>query len=183
MRSELFAQLVELAHRGQHCLSRRIERGEERYDLTVCRWPEPRAIFAPIAQRLDDLGERLPRSLAARAGTARGDLNLVSGRLRRELVDQRIVRLSEQLGGLWRLAELAHPDKPLERGFARVTSRDGKTLTRAADARAAGALRLHFGDGALDATVDGAAPSPRLERPRRRPYIAPQPGLFDQAEE
>jgi exodeoxyribonuclease VII large subunit len=177
------AQLGELQHRARHCLSRRIERSRERYDLTVCRWPQPQAIFAPVVQRLDELGERLPRSLAARAGTARGDLNLVAGRLRPELIDQRITRLAEQLSGLWRLAELAHPDKPLERGFARVTSRDGRTLTQAAGARAARELRLHFGDGAVDATVDGAGAPPRLERAPRRSYIAPQPGLFDEPEE
>src|SRR5439155_7613837 len=96
-------------------------------------------------------------SLAARAGTARGDLNLIAGRLRRDLLDQRVSRLTDQLGGLWRLAELAHPDKPLSRGFARVTSRDGRTLTHAGDAREAQRLTLHFGDGAVDASVDGAA--------------------------
>jgi exodeoxyribonuclease VII large subunit len=154
VRSELFAQLAELQHRAQQCLSRRIERGRERFELTICRWPEPQTIFTPVLQRLDEVGERLPRSLAARAGTARADLNLVAGRLRRDLIDQRMARLSEQVGGLWRLAELAHPDKPLARGFARVTSRDGRTLTSAADARAAARLTLHFGDGLVDASVD-----------------------------
>src|SRR5437763_7510682 len=67
VRAELFAQLGELQHRYQHCLSRRIERSRERFELTVCRWPEPQTIFAPMVQRLDDAGERLPRSLAARA--------------------------------------------------------------------------------------------------------------------
>jgi exodeoxyribonuclease VII large subunit len=183
VRTELFTQLAQLQHRAQHCLTRRIERGRERFDLTVCRWPEPQAIFAPIVQRLDELGERLPRSLASRAGHARADLNLVVGRLRRELIDQRIARLSEQLGGLWRLAELAHPDKPLSRGFARVTSRDGTTLTHARDAREARRLTLHFGDGAVDASVEGAGAPPTVEPKRRKPYMPSQPGLFDPAED
>jgi exodeoxyribonuclease VII large subunit len=136
-----------------------------------------------MAQRLDDAGERLPRSLAARAGTARGDLNLVAGRLRRELIDQRIARLTEQLAGLWRLAELAHPDKPLSRGFARVTSRDGHTLTHARDAREAQRLTLNFLDGNVDATVDGVSGGSKVEPKKRKPYIAPQPGLFDPAED
>ena len=134
-------------------------------------------------QRLDEVGERLPRSLAARAGSARADLNLVAGRLRRDLLDQRVARMAEQLGALWRLAELAHPDKPLGRGFARVTTRDGRTLTHAADARAAQRLTLHFGDGGVDAEVDGAAAPKPVERKRRNPYIAPQPGLFDGQED
>src|SRR5438270_342153 len=156
VRSELLAQLNELQHRSLHCLSRRVERTRERFDLTVCRWPEPQAIFAPMAQRLDELGERLPRSLAARAGSARGDLNLVAGRLRRDLIDKRIAWLSERLGAAWKMAELAHPERPLSKGYVRVTSRDGRTLTRATDARAALHLTLNFGDGAVDASVDGA---------------------------
>jgi exodeoxyribonuclease VII large subunit len=183
VRGELLAQLGELSHRAQHCLARRAERCRERLDLTVCRWPEPQAIFAPMAQRLDEVGERLPRSLAARAGSARADLNLVAGRLRRELLDQRLERLTEQLGGLWRMAELAHPERPLERGYARVTGRDGRTLIHARDAREAGLLTLRFADGSVDASVDGAAPARPVERKPRRSYISPQPGLFDRPEE
>ena len=162
VRAELFTQLAELQHRAQHCLARRADR---------CR------------ERFDEVGGRLPRSLAARAGAARADLNLVAGRLRRELLDNRIARSTEQLAGLWRLAALAHPDKPLSRGFARVTTRDGKTLIHARDAREARRLILQFGDGAVDTTVDGTAAPPSVERKRSKPYIAPQPGLFDPAED
>jgi len=184
VRAELVAQLGELAHRARQCLSRRVERGRERFELAACRWPEPQSILAPATQKLDDFGERLPRSLSARAGAARADLNLVSGRLRRELIDTRIARLSERLAAAWKMAELAHPERPLSRGYVRVTSRDGRTLTHAADAHAAGELRLRFADGEVDANVAGAAtPRPRVERAPRRSYIAPQPGLFDEAEE
>src|SRR3954454_8256250 len=184
VRSELYAQLGELQHRAQHCLARRAERCRERFDLTVCRWPQPQTIFAPAVQRLDEIGERLPRSLSARAGNARADLNLVSGRLRRDLIDQRIARLSERLVAAWKMAELVHPERPLSKGYVRVTGRDGRTLTHAGEARAANLLTLHFGDGSVDAAVDGE-PKARapVERKRPRPYIAPQPGLFDAPEE
>jgi exodeoxyribonuclease VII large subunit len=163
VRAELFAQLTELAHRAQHCLARRAERCGERFG---------------------EVAGRLPRSLSARAGAARGDLNLVAGRLRRELLDQRLERLSEKLAALWSMAELAHPDRPLSRGFARVTNRNGQTLIRARDAREARLLTLHFGDGTVDASVDdGAKAGPAVERKRSKPYIAPQPGLFDAPEE
>jgi exodeoxyribonuclease VII large subunit len=182
VRSELFAQLEELAHRARHCLSRRAERCRERFDLTICRWPDPQAIYAPLTQRLDEVAERLPRGLSARAGNARADLNLVAGRLRRELLDQRLARLTERLSATWKIAQLAHPDRPLERGFARVTSRDGRTLTSAAHARAERLMTLRFADGSVDAAVEGATRAP-VERKGRPTYIASQPGLFDQAEE
>jgi len=183
VRSELVAQLGELQHRAQHCLARRIDRQRERFELVTCRWPTAATMFAPTVQRLDEIGERLPRSLAARAGSARGDLNLVAGRLRSDLIDQRIARLGERLAAAWKMAELAHPERPLSKGYVRVTSRDGTTLTTAAAASAAQRLTLRFGDGPVDATVDGATAPRTVEPKRRKPYIAPQPGLFDPAEE
>jgi exodeoxyribonuclease VII large subunit len=182
-RSKLFAQLSELAHRAQHCLDHRANRSRERFELTVCRWPEPQAILLPMVQRVDELGERLPRSLGARAGNARADMNLIAGRLRRELLDQRIARLTEQLAAAWKMAELVHPERPLARGFARVTSRGGRTLTGVEEARSERRLTLHFGDGALDASVDGGGAAQPVEPKRRRPYMAPQPGLFDREED
>jgi exodeoxyribonuclease VII large subunit len=182
VRSELFAQLSEFEHRSRQCLSRRIERTRERFELTVCRWPEPQAIFAPVLQRLDELKERLPRSLGARAGSARADLNLIAGRLRSELIDQRIARLSEKLSAAWKMAELVHPERPLSKGYVRVTNRDGATLTHARAAREAGRVTLHFGDGKVEASVERHGPQP-VEPRRRRPYIPPQPGLFDPAED
>ena len=183
VRAELLVQLGELAHRAQQCLSRRAERCRERFDLTVCRWPQPPAIFAPMVRRLDEVGDRLPRSLAARAGNARADLNLVAGRLRPDLVDQRIARLAERLSAAWKMAELGHPERPLSKGYVRVTSRDGTTLTHAAGARDARLLTLRFGDGSVDAAVDDGTAARPVERKPRRSYIGPQPGLFDAPEE
>jgi len=109
---------------------------------------------------------------------ARANLNAVAPRLRPALLLDRLSRASERLASLWRLAELAHPDRPLQRGFVRVTDRAGKTLARAADAIAARLLTLHFGDGEVEATAgDGAAP---VERRRRSSYVAKQAGLFDE---
>ncbi|MFL6829130.1 MAG: exodeoxyribonuclease VII large subunit [Sphingomicrobium sp.] len=184
VRAELFAELNELGQRAQQCLSRRAERCRERFDLTVCRWPDQQAILAPAVQRVDELGERLPRSLSARASHARADMNLVAGRLRRELVDRRIEQLGERLAAAWKMAELVHPERPLSKGYVRVTSRGGKTLTHASAAAAERLLTLRFGDGTLEASVDeaGRRPAP-VERKPRRSYMPTQPGLFDRPEE
>ncbi len=186
VRTDLFAQLADLGRRAGQCLSARAERARERLELTVCRWPRPEALFLPVTQRADELGERLPRALAARAGHARADLNAVAPRLRADLLKHKIARGAEKLAALWKMAELVHPDRPLSKGFARVTSRAGKTLSRAADAFAERLLTLHFADGRLDA-VAGDSPAPslrkRVEPGRPRSYLPPQPGLFDEPEE
>jgi exodeoxyribonuclease VII large subunit len=184
VRSELIGALAELGQRAHRCVSRGADRSRERFALTVCRWPEPEAMFTPRLQRLDDLSERLPRSLAARAGHARADMNLVAGRLRRDLVDQRLARMGERLSAAWKMAELVHPERPLARGFVRVTDQAGRTLVRAAEATAAGGLRLRFGDGTVDAEVGTAAPARApVERKRRSTYMPHQGGLFDMTEE
>jgi exodeoxyribonuclease VII large subunit len=183
VRAELFAMLEDLGRRGTHCLGRHADRARERLDLTVCRWPRPESLFAPAAQRSDELGERLPRALAARASHARGDLNGVAPRLRPELLWDRIERARDKLDAFWKMAELVHPDRPLSKGFARVTNRAGKTVTRAADALAERLLTLHFADGEVEAAAGDSAAAPRpkrVEHARARTYLPPQPGLFDE---
>jgi len=184
VRAELLAEVEDLGRRAASCLTVHARRARERLDLTVHRWPAPDTLFAPMTQRVDELASRMPRALAARAAHARADLSAVAPRLRAELLMGRIHRAEERLASLWRLADLAHPDRPLKRGFARVTDRAGKTLTHAAEAIAAKALTLHFGDGNVDATTE-AEPKrpPRVERSAGRPYVAPQRGLFDEPEE
>ena len=129
------------------------------------------------AQRVDDLGERLGQALTKRAALAEGALARASGGFGPRLLSSLVARKSEQLAAqrlpmimldrraaddqarldaLWRLAEQLHPDKPLSRGFARVTDRDGRTLLSGAAAQKAGALTLRFADKAVDAVVDGA---------------------------
>jgi exodeoxyribonuclease VII large subunit len=79
---------------------------------------------------------------------------------------------------------VAHPERPLQRGFVRVTDRAGKTLIHAAAARAAGAIDLHFADGRVAAQVgDFAGPRPfrparRVERKAGGPYLPGQADLF-----
>ncbi|MEO8547461.1 MAG: exodeoxyribonuclease VII large subunit [Sphingomicrobium sp.] len=182
VRAELFAMLADLARRAAQCLSARADRARERLELAACRWPQPEALFLPATQRTDELGERLPRALAARAGHARADLNAIAPRLRYEMLLDRVARAGEQLASLWKMAELVHPDRPLSKGFARVTSRAGKTLSRAADAIAERLLTLHFADGQVEAVAGESAPKnapKRVERGRSRSYLPPQPGLFD----
>ena len=93
---------------------------------------------------------------------------------------------------MWKMAELVHPDRPLSKGFARVTSRAGRTLTRASDAIAEKLLTLHFADDRVHAAVEGATADhesttrasvgrPRVERGPSRSYVPPQPGLFDES--
>jgi exodeoxyribonuclease VII large subunit len=184
VRSELMAWLSELEHRMSACVTRAASRSVERMELVSSRWPEAANLFAPFAQRLDDSGDRLPRALMQRTAHARADLAAVAPRLQPRLLGDRVERARERLVALWRLAEMAHPERPLQRGFVRVTDRAGKTIIHAADARAAAQVDLHFADGRVAAHIgDGAAPTTfrpakRVERKGRDPYLPGQADLF-----
>ncbi len=184
--AELAAMLRDRGDRMGSCLALQAGRAGERLGQLAARWPEAARLFEPTRATLGEVAARLPRALGARAAHARADLGEVAPRLRVALVEQRVERGAEQLKGLWRLAGLAHPERPLSKGFVRVTDRQGKTIIHAGDAREAGALSLRFADGSVDATVDGAAG--RLERAAPKSYRPakpgvthkPQPGLFDE---
>ncbi|MGS1016322.1 exodeoxyribonuclease VII large subunit [Allosphingosinicella humi] len=193
--AELLAQLRETGLRAQRCANRARDRAAELLANSLRRFPEPEALLAPQRQRLDDLAERLPRGLRSRLSHARADLGEAAGalrpsllsaslrrgrerlaaiRLEKALVERRIAEGRRALDSLWRIAAQAHPEKPLEKGYVRVEDREGHTLISAAAAKKAGRLRLHFGDGSVDASVDG------VERARRAPYVgkADQPKLL-----
>jgi exodeoxyribonuclease VII large subunit len=186
VRSELLAQLRETGLRSARCANRAIERATEQLENSARRLPEREALLAPQQQRLDELTERLPRALLSRLSHARADLGHAAGALRPSLLDATQRRARERLGAirlqpalvtrriedgrrtltaLWRIAAQAHPDKPLEKGYARIEDGQGRTLISAAAAREAGRLRLVFGDGKVEASVRDA-----LERPRRPSY-------------
>jgi exodeoxyribonuclease VII large subunit len=97
-------------------------------------------------------------------------------RLDKAVVERRIADGRRTLEALWRIAAQAHPNRPLEKGYVRVEDRDGHVLVAAAAARAAGRLRLVFGDGKVDAKVDAqlGPGSEGVERTRRPPYSAPK---------
>jgi len=189
VRAELAAWLAEMEHRMTACVTRGASRASERLEQVVLRWPEAANLFSPFAQRIDDAGERLPRALVQRTAHARADLAEIAPRLQSRLLAERISRANERLSSLWRLAELAHPERPLQRGFVRVTDRSGKTIIHAAAARAAGAIDLHFADGRVAAHIGDATgpvpfrPAKRVERKGDNPYPpGRQPGLFDSEE-
>ncbi|MEA3016618.1 MAG: exodeoxyribonuclease large subunit [Sphingomonadales bacterium] len=176
VRRDLLGQLRELGHRAERCAGRTLERAAEQYGNLMRRWPEREGLLAPQRQKLDELGDRLPRALGGRLDRARGELGHAAGALRPGLLVAAHRRASERLQGLWRVAELAHPNRPLERGYARVEDRSGRTLTSAAAAREARLLKLVFSDDAVDAST-GDAPR-RPPRPGLTKFGVDQPKLF-----
>lgn len=156
--------------RTERCARRYVERGRERLEALARILPRRDALLGPQRQQADDLGMRLDRGLERRAAVARGLLDRAGGALRPAVLERRLEGERVRLDAAWRLVGSLNPHQVLERGYARVTARGGKTLSDAGAARAAGAVTLHFHDGEVEAQVGG-----RVERGGARAYPPSKP--------
>jgi len=177
VRSELVAQIRDLGLRAERCARRTLERASEQLRTCLRAWPERQTLLAPQQQRLDELVERLPRALRGRLDRARGELGQAGGALRPGLLEGAHRRARERLDALWRVAGLVHPNRPLERGYARIEDRSGRTLISARAARQARLLRLVFHDGAVEA-VAGEGEARPVPRKPSAPAKVEQPKLL-----
>ena len=167
VRADLANGIATLALRAERCARRYHERAGERLAALVRVMPRRDALLGPQRQRADDLGARLDRALERRVTLARSELQHAAGALRPAMLEHRLASARDRLAGASRLLDAAHPNKPLERGYAWVEQRGTKKVLGTADAaRGAGALTLHFRDGSVDA---------RVERPGGRTYSEDKP--------
>jgi exodeoxyribonuclease VII large subunit len=195
VRAELLSQIEELGMRKRRCAMRPVTIGRERLEARVQRLPKPEALLAPAVQRLDELGDRLVRGLRDRTSMGRERLHSVAAGLSLPLLRNRVAnerdklartglaprllerRLAEATGRfseLRRLLPQLHPDKPLARGYVRVTDSSGKTLTARDEAAREAALVLKFRDGDLPVAVG----TPNRTRRATKPESPRQGDLF-----
>lgn len=164
------------ASRTQRCANRYVERGRERLTATARLLPKRDALLGPQRQRADDAGQRLTRGLERRVTLARGALDRSAGALRPAVLQRQVDRDRDRLAATWRLVQSLNPDAVLDRGYARVTTREGQTLASAAAVREAGAVTLRFRDDSVDAIVGdlpaASAPSAKVERKPAKPQVA-----------
>lgn len=107
-----------------------------------------------LHQRLREMRAGSRRRLASELANAHRGALVLERKAQSTLLDCRegkrreLERLALALSG-------HDPQRTLERGYALAQTRAGEPLATAAEARAAGALRLRFADGSLDAQVTG----------------------------
>ena len=198
VRAELAAALADFEARKKRAILRPVQLGRERLQARADRLPRREALLEPHAQRLDDLAERLRRGLRDRAAQGRERLSnlrlapavlernlreaqraLAGQKLAPALVERPLAERRERLAALGRLAEQLHPDRPLARGYVRVTDAEGRTITDRAGAAREAALTLKFRDGDLDVSTGGAAAPSTPRRKPAKPGTAPkQEDLF-----
>ena len=178
VRGELLAMLAQSVLRAASAMQRYADRLGERLSAVARLLPRRETLFAAQAQRVDELADRLPRVLGARLDLAHNALGRRADRLRLGLVEARVADGKTRLEGLSRLLEQLHPERPLEKGYARITDRAGDTLVSASAVRKAGAVTLRLADGAVDARVEDDRQPSYSKRPKPKTESG-QHRLFD----
>ena len=168
--ADLRLTLDTLAQRQERCARRHVDRGRERLLALARLIPSRDRLLGPQQQRLDDAGGRLDRGLERRVTMARGQLDRAGGALRPAVLARRVQAATQRLGDVSRLLRSLSYASVLDRGFALVEDREGRALTHAAAARAAGQVALVFRDDErVLAEIERPDPRP-VERTRSRAY-------------
>ena len=202
--SELKAMVSDLGARLHRGGGRMVEDRRGRIavaDRALKRAPD---LLRLAEQRFDIVSGKLGAGLARNAAVHERELVRVASRLsplllqRPQAVQQTrldtltrrlqpsmlrgLEKLSDRLQALSKLYGAVDPDRPLQRGFARVARADG-SLVQAGGGLASGErVAITFGDRVTrEAVIDGAGetiPAPRPARPKPKPEPPPQGELF-----
>jgi exodeoxyribonuclease VII large subunit len=176
--TELRAAVADLGARLHRCGGRAVEDRRSRVasaERGLRRAPD---LLRLAEQRFDIVSGRLGAGLARNAALHERDLVRVASRLApllllrpqqvqrqrleaaaerlRPAAGRKLERLSERLEALSKLYASVDPDRPLQRGFARVTREDGSLVRQGASLASGETVSIVFGDKVTrKAVVDG----------------------------
>jgi exodeoxyribonuclease VII large subunit len=180
VRAELLAVSASHAARLSGCLTRYFDRLKSELRGLKRALPTLDAILSMPRQRLDAIGERLPRALRANAHQHRVDLTRVAGRLTPGSLRTRVERLRERIRSLAQLVEAYSYHKVLDRGFALVRDAAGLPIRAATAISSGDRFEIEFADGRVDAIASegsGARKKPKISVKDEKKNG--QGGLFD----
>ncbi|HEX8234009.1 MAG TPA: exodeoxyribonuclease VII large subunit [Caulobacteraceae bacterium] len=143
-----------------------------------------RRAHALRGDRVAELSRRLSASVRRAAEHERADIQRCGARVHElnlrlnAAVSRTHAGAAERLARLEQLRLTLNPDRPLERGFARVERADGALARSGAELQSGEAVELVFANDRRSAVVDGQAPASRpAARKPTRPAVA-QGDLF-----
>lgn len=193
--SELKALVGDLGGRMHRCGGRAVEDRRGRVTAAGRALNRVSDLVELAAQRFGIVSGRLAAGLAKNAAAHERDLVRVSARLSPLLLQrpqavqgQRLggvaarlqpgvlrglERASERLEALSKLYVSVDPERPLQRGFARVTRADGSIVHAGASLAGGEAVEIKFGDQVTrQAVIEGQAAEPSASKARATPKAA-----------
>jgi exodeoxyribonuclease VII large subunit len=196
--AELTAALLDYERRLVRCAASSIDNRRNRLAASAGALPRPSDLLAIATQRLKFSGSRLASALMGNVAAHRNDLTRSVSPMKPQLLARSIHVRAEHLRGLAvrlspamlrrvdqarialtsleKLRLAADPNRPLSRGFARVSRPDGHLVRSGTDLRTGEQVRLTFHDAARDAVISGG--SSGALRPRTSPRDQDQGDLF-----
>jgi len=203
--AELKAAVGDLGARMHRCGGRAVQDRRGRVEAAGRALTRVNDLVELTAQRFGVVSGRLGAALARNAAAHERDLVRVSSRLtplllqrpqavQRQRLDGAAARLqpgvlrgleraAERLGALGKLYVSVDPERPLQRGFARVTRADGSIVHAGAALASGEAVAIKFGDQVTrQAVIEGAAAAtpaaPKPARGKPKPTPSAQGDLF-----
>lgn len=174
---------IEAADRGLRRVPDLVRLAEQRFDIVSGRLAAGLAKNAAAHERdLVRVASRLsPLLLQRPQAVQRQRLEGAAARLQPGMM-RGLERASERLAALSKLYMSADPDRPLQRGFARVTRADGSIVHAGASLASGEAVAIKFGDEVTrQAVIEGAAAEvvqPKPARPKPKAADTAQGDLF-----
>jgi exodeoxyribonuclease VII large subunit len=195
--AELKALTSDLERRMLRCASRGFEDRRNRLNAAARGLPRPDDLLALKRQGFDLAANRLGSALERNTSVHAQALARVTGRFTPGLLDRprrlkaervaefaarlepavgrRLARAVERLAALSQIHRSLDPDRPLQRGFARVHMADGALVRSAGALKPGDDVRLVFADGDKGAVIEGEAPA--KPKPAAKPAkVAPGQG-------
>jgi exodeoxyribonuclease VII large subunit len=199
--AELKALVSDFGARMHRCGGRAVEDRRGRVEAAGRALTRITDLVELAAQRFGIVSGRLAAGLARNAAAHERDLVRISGRLsplllqrpqavQRQRLDgfagrlqpgvlRGLERASERLEALSKLYAAVDPERPLQRGFARVTRADGSIVHAGAALAGGEEVAIKFGDRVTrQAVIEGAASPPKPTRAKPKPGAPPQGDLF-----
>ncbi len=147
--SELLLRIAELEQRQQGWRRRYFERLGERLRGLARGLPSPRDLLGLARQRLDELGERLPRSLKLITQSNKIEFERKAVRLSPKLLRHTLGLKRSQFEGLGRLLETLSYHSVLERGFAVLYDNSHRPVVSATGIGPGLEMTVELKDGAI----------------------------------
>ena len=169
LRDDELARLGGHADRLRRGLQRRLDTQAQRLDRAALHMGRPARGLARQSIALQRLQSRLSSALALRLSRQKMALAQAAPALLRAMS----VRLSGQAESLARLAirlQASDPQHVLARGYAWLSSAEGRPITRAADAHPGDLLQARWADGSVPVRVQ-----PNRRRKTTLPTMPPDP--------
>lgn len=164
-------RLDDLGERLRRGLADRASKARERLQADRARL-SVHMLQRPVQEgrlRLEAQGNRLGTGLRQAVQLGNRRLDQAGAGLRPALIRARIDRARGQLDSFARVLPQLDPDKPLERGYARVIAPDNRTITSQKAASGEPVLTLKFHDGELEVATGSTPP----RKPSRTPPAPP----------